>query len=201
MTSPFITSVRISANGSMNAVVGIGDQQHVAFVDRRPAADAGSVDAEAFFEAALIQLADRIGDVMLQAGNVRESQVQLFGVVLLCVFEYFLRGHPSSSNAVRNHCFTSSSISAREEIGMRWVMRSFLANPPVSISLPSAGRAPRANPRSMRVRVVGLDLREDVLAIERHHGLAGARFHVLAEPQAEFQQRVVDGAKCRPWRR
>ena len=37
-------------NGSMNAVVGIGNEQHVALVDRRPAADAGAVDAEAVLE-------------------------------------------------------------------------------------------------------------------------------------------------------
>ena len=39
---------------------------------------------------------------------------------------------------------------------MRCVMRSFFAKPPVSISRPSAVRPPSANPRSMRVRVVGL---------------------------------------------
>ena len=52
----------------MNAVVGIGDQQHVALVDRRPAADARSVDAEAVLERALVQLADGIRNVVLQPG-------------------------------------------------------------------------------------------------------------------------------------
>src|SRR5256885_7134767 len=35
---------------------GVGNQQHIAFVDGRPAADARSIHAEPFLEAALIQL-------------------------------------------------------------------------------------------------------------------------------------------------
>src|SRR5260370_19832141 len=139
-------------------------------MDGGPAADAGAVHAEAFFKAALIQLIDGVRHVMLQAGYVCESQVQLFSVVSLCVFEYFLRCHRSSSNAVRNHCFTSSSISASEEIGMRWVIRSFLANPPISISLPSAGRAPSANTRAMRGCVGGLIFADTCL---RYNGTMG----------------------------
>src|ERR1035438_5096886 len=42
--------------------VGIGDQQHVAFVDRRPSADTRSIHTEALFEAAHFQLADRAGN-------------------------------------------------------------------------------------------------------------------------------------------
>ena len=73
--------------------VRIGDQQHVAFVDRRPAADARSVHAEAFFEAALVQLADRVGNVMLQARNIGEPQIELLGIVLLGKFQHFFRTH------------------------------------------------------------------------------------------------------------
>ena len=55
----------------------VGDQQHVAFIDRGPAADAGSVDAEAFFKRVFVQLADRIGNVLLQTGQIGEAQIHL----------------------------------------------------------------------------------------------------------------------------
>src|SRR5262245_55263731 len=47
-------------------------------------------------------------------------------------------------------------MSAAAVIGMRWVMRSFLATPPVWISRPVALVSPRAKPKSMRVLVAGL---------------------------------------------
>ena len=64
----------------------IGNQQHVALIDRRPAADA-TVQAEAFFEGLFVQLADGIGDVLLQAGQIGEAQIELLDVVLLREFE------------------------------------------------------------------------------------------------------------------
>ena len=67
----------------MNAVVGIGNQQHVALVDRRPAADAGAVHAEAFFERRLAQLVDGIGNVVLQSRQVGEAEIEQLGFVLL----------------------------------------------------------------------------------------------------------------------
>jgi hypothetical protein len=76
---------------------GVGDQQHVALVDGGPAADTGAVHTEAFFEAALFELADRIGDVVLQARDVGEAEIDLLHVVVLGEFEYFLRRHLSSS--------------------------------------------------------------------------------------------------------
>ena len=75
----------------MKAVVGSGNQQHVAFVDRRPAANAGSVDAEAFFEGIFVELADGIGNVLLQTGQIGEAQVELLGFVFLGVFEDIFR--------------------------------------------------------------------------------------------------------------
>ena len=75
------------------AVVGIGNQQHVALVDRRPTADARSIHAEAFLEAAQVQLADRVGNVVLQARNIGEPQIELLGIVLLRKFQDFLWTH------------------------------------------------------------------------------------------------------------
>ena len=47
----------------------VRDQQHVAFVDRGPAADAGTVHSESVLEGALIHFVDGIGDVMPMPGR------------------------------------------------------------------------------------------------------------------------------------
>ena len=69
----------------------IGNQQHVAFVDRRPAADRRAVDAEAGFEGILGQLADRVRHVLLQAGEIGEAQVELLNLMLARILEDFFR--------------------------------------------------------------------------------------------------------------
>ena len=43
---------------------GIGNQQHVALVDRSPTPDGGPIHSEAFFKPSLGQLLNRVGDVM-----------------------------------------------------------------------------------------------------------------------------------------
>ena len=45
-----MTSVGTSANGSMHSGRAVRNEKHVALIDRRPAADARAVDAEAFLE-------------------------------------------------------------------------------------------------------------------------------------------------------
>jgi hypothetical protein len=50
-------------------------------VDGRPAANAGAIHAEPVFETAEIEFADRVRYVVLQARDIRESQVDLFRVV------------------------------------------------------------------------------------------------------------------------
>src|SRR5438270_13252888 len=62
----------------------------------------------------------------------------------------------SISYAVFSHFFTSASISLSDVISIRYVMRSFLAKPPVFISRLGAFVSLSARPRSIRVRVVGL---------------------------------------------
>src|ERR1035438_3970404 len=74
----------------------VRDQQHIAFVDRRPAADARSIHSKAVHEAALVQLAEGVGNMMLQARNIGEPQIQLLGIVLLGKFQNFFRSHSSS---------------------------------------------------------------------------------------------------------
>ena len=59
----------------------VRNQKHVALIDRRPSADARSVDAEAFFEGIFRELADRVRDVLVQARQIGEAQVELTCVV------------------------------------------------------------------------------------------------------------------------
>ncbi len=72
---------------------GIRDEQHVAFMDCRPAADAGAIHAEALFETALIDLVHGIRDVVLQARNIGEPEIELLGTVSFRVFQNFLGSH------------------------------------------------------------------------------------------------------------
>src|SRR5262249_24524556 len=64
--------------------------------------------------------------------------------------------YSSMSYAFFSHRFTSASISSTLVIGIRCVIRSFLAKPPVSMSLPVAFVSLSAKPKSIRVFVVGL---------------------------------------------
>ncbi len=75
---------------------GIGNDEHVALVNRRPAADAGAVDSEAIFKRALIEHADGIRDVLVQSGQVGKAQIDLPGIVLLGELKSLLWGHRSS---------------------------------------------------------------------------------------------------------
>src|SRR2546425_12991734 len=108
------------------------------------------------------------------------------------------RFYASSSYAILSQRFTSSSISASFVTGMRCVMRSFLAKPPVSISRFGVFIFPRARPKSMRLRG-RFDLREHMIAVQRNNCLARAGFHILAQLQAERQQFIVEGAQAGLW--
>ena len=77
----------------MNAVAGIGNEQHVALVDGGPSANARTVDAEAFFEGVFGQLADGIGDVLLQTGQIGEAQIHLVHFFLFGKLQHFLGVH------------------------------------------------------------------------------------------------------------
>src|SRR6202790_4354861 len=63
--------------------IGVGPQQHVALVDARPAANRRAVDTEAVLEARFRQLLDWIGNVVPEAGNVGETQVENLRVIFL----------------------------------------------------------------------------------------------------------------------
>jgi hypothetical protein len=76
--------------------VGIGQQQHVRFVDRLPPADGAAVEAESFLEGALFQFADGITHVLPKAGKIGETQIENFGVVLVGKFQNTFWIHPRS---------------------------------------------------------------------------------------------------------
>jgi hypothetical protein len=61
---------------------GIGDQQHVAFVNGRPAPNGRAVHTEALFEGGFRQLVDGIRNVLPKARQVGESEVQHLDSVL-----------------------------------------------------------------------------------------------------------------------
>ena len=62
--------------------VGIGDEQHVALMDRCPAANRGAVHAKAFFERRFAQLLDGIGNMVPETGKVGETEVEQLDSVL-----------------------------------------------------------------------------------------------------------------------
>src|SRR5262249_16204517 len=62
--------------GIGNVSAGNGNQQHVALVNGRPAADRRAIHAEAVFKAVLGELLDGIRNVMPQSGEVGKTQVQ-----------------------------------------------------------------------------------------------------------------------------
>ncbi len=76
----------------------VGDQEHVALVYRGPTADAGAINAEPLVERLESQLADGIGDVMLEAGDIGEADVYDFDFIPLGELKYLLWMHTLSSD-------------------------------------------------------------------------------------------------------
>src|SRR5580698_6841709 len=74
----------------------IGNQQHVALVDGRPSTDAGSIEAKTFLKRAFLKLRDGVGNVLLDSRQIRKTEVELLGVMLLRVIENFFRAHSHS---------------------------------------------------------------------------------------------------------
>ena len=62
--------------------VGLRHEEHVALVDRLPAADAGAVEAQAVFEDVFVELVDGDREVLPDAGEIHEPQVDGLDVVL-----------------------------------------------------------------------------------------------------------------------
>ena len=73
--------------------LGLGHDEHVALVDRLPAADARAVEAQAVFEHVLVQLADRNGEVLPQAGEIHEPQVDRLDFLFATQGQDFFGSH------------------------------------------------------------------------------------------------------------
>ena len=59
---------------------GLRDDEHVALVDPLPAADAGAVEAQAVLEDVLVELVDGNGEVLPEAGEVHEAEIDRLDV-------------------------------------------------------------------------------------------------------------------------
>ena len=73
--------------------LGLRHDEHVALVDRLPAADAGAVEAEAVLEHVLVELVDGDREVLPEAGKVHEPQVDRLDVPLATHRQDRLRSH------------------------------------------------------------------------------------------------------------
>jgi hypothetical protein len=80
----------------------VGYEEHVALVNGGPSANGGAVHAEAFLKRALGQLVDWVRNVVLQARQISEAEIEHFDAVLLHEFHnafrisWFLIGHKFS---------------------------------------------------------------------------------------------------------
>ena len=77
-----IDRVGSAAEGVDNGGFRLGNHEHVAFVDRLPAADAGAVKAQTFLEDILVQLVHGNREVLPDSGEVHEPQVHGLHVLL-----------------------------------------------------------------------------------------------------------------------
>ncbi len=71
----------------------IGDQEHVRLVDRLEAPDRGAVEAEPLLEDVLVQLGHRDREVLPEARQVDEAEIDDLGALLLGQLERVLRRH------------------------------------------------------------------------------------------------------------
>ena len=71
--------------------VGVGDEQHVALVDRLEAANARAVESEAFLEAVDLELAERQAEMLPRAGEIDESDVDDLDAFSLRALDYLAR--------------------------------------------------------------------------------------------------------------
>ena len=82
-----------AVNGSIWAVEAVGHEQHVRLVDGLEAADRRAIEPEPVLEDPLAQLRDGDGEVLPEAGEVDEAQIDDLGALFLGHLEDVLRGH------------------------------------------------------------------------------------------------------------
>src|ERR1700682_579917 len=79
--------------------IGIGDQQHVRFVDRSPSPNRAGIEPKPILERTLFQFADRVAHVLPDARYVNKSKIENLRAVFLCKFKYAFWVH---SRSLRN---------------------------------------------------------------------------------------------------
>ena len=82
-----------AGEGVDEGCAGIGKQQHVALVDRLKAANAGAVKSHAFGEGVFSELPGRDREVLPQAGEVHELQVDDLNPFVLDHLDHFFSCH------------------------------------------------------------------------------------------------------------
>ena len=75
--------------------IGLRQEEHVALVDRLPAADAGAVEAEALFEDFFVELRNGNREVLPDAGEIHEAHVDGFDIAFAAHRQDRLRGQSS----------------------------------------------------------------------------------------------------------
>ena len=69
-----------------------GDDEHVGFVDRLPAADGGAVESEALLEGVGLDAMDRDGEMLLHSGEIHEAEIDRLDFLVLDELENFRWG-------------------------------------------------------------------------------------------------------------
>ena len=72
---------------------GLGDDEHIALVNRLPSADAGAVEAEAVFENVFVELVDGDGEMLPEAGKIHETQIDGLHIFLAAQSQHFFGLH------------------------------------------------------------------------------------------------------------
>src|SRR5262249_48590436 len=71
--------------------------EHVRLVDRLPAADTGSIEPQALFERALVEILGRDGEVLPLTGEVHEPEVNGLDFLFTNECQNFPWGHATSA--------------------------------------------------------------------------------------------------------
>ena len=88
-----IDSVGSVGEGIEHGGLGLRHEEHVALVDRLPAANAGAVEAQAVLEDVFVQLVHRNREVLPDAREVHESQVDRLDIFFPAQRQNFFRFH------------------------------------------------------------------------------------------------------------
>ena len=75
--------------------LGLGNDEHVAFVDPLPAADAVAVEPQAILEDVLVEFIDGDGEVLPEAGEVHEAEIDGLDILLAAESQYLFGSHVS----------------------------------------------------------------------------------------------------------